>query len=215
MPETPRAPSHTLGGDFTVATEAGVLEGDFTIATVPGQIELSELVTGSEVVDQDAFKAAMRVFPAGVVIVTTRVDGRPWGLTISSCCSVSVEPPQILISLRSSTVTCRTILEGRSFGVSMLATDQKALAEHGAAVGSAKFIDEFCETGGECETLESPMASGALYHLDCSMAAHYQASDHELIVGLVRRAITLTSRANPEPLLYFDRRFWELGPELH
>lgn len=218
VPQSPSSRSYTLGGDFTVVTKAGLLEGDFTVATVRGRIERSELLTETapalEVVDQDAFKQAMRVLPAGVVMVTTRVEGRPWGLTISSCCSVSVEPPQILISLRSTTVTCQEILRDGSFGVSILAADQRALAEHGAAVASAKFIDEFCETGGECETLDSPMVSGALYHLDCSLAAHYPASDHELIVGLVRGAVAHSPAGQPEPLLYFDRQFWDLGRQL-
>jgi flavin reductase (DIM6/NTAB) family NADH-FMN oxidoreductase RutF len=46
-----------------------------------------------------AFREAMSLLAAAVVMVTTRIDGRPWSLTISSCCSVSVAPPMILISL--------------------------------------------------------------------------------------------------------------------
>ncbi|MGH2970263.1 MAG: flavin reductase family protein, partial [Solirubrobacteraceae bacterium] len=66
-----------------------------------------QVLTGGEAA---AFKAAMRVLAGGVVMVTTRVDGRPWGLTISSCCSLSAEPPQLLVSLGSQTVTCREVL---------------------------------------------------------------------------------------------------------
>ena len=63
----------------------------------------------SETVDGDTFKAAMRTLAGGVVIVTTRVEDRPWGLTISSCTSLTLDPPQILISLRASATSSREI----------------------------------------------------------------------------------------------------------
>ena len=33
-----------------------------------------------------AFRDAMGRLAAGVVIVTTTIDSRPWGLTVSACC---------------------------------------------------------------------------------------------------------------------------------
>jgi len=214
--ERARYRTYSLDGDFTVATAEGALEGDFTVATVPGYIETDELADFGEApagVAENVFKAAMRVLPSGVVMVTTRVGGRPWGLTISACCSLSAEPPQILVSLRSTTISAQEILQSERFGVSILAAEQKVLAERGSAVGVAKFIDEFCETGGDCETLGSPMISGALFHLDCAVAGTYEVSDHLLIVGLVVGAMASASDPRP-PLLYFDRRFWSLGSQL-
>jgi flavin reductase ActVB len=148
------------------------------------------------------------------VIVTTRINGRPWGLTISACCSVSADPPQIVVSLGSTTTSCKEILQSERFGVSILAARQKELAERGSAVGVAKFVDEFCESCGDCEALDSPMISGALFHLDCALAGEHPVSDHHLIVGLVLRAIARTSDDPPQPLLYFDRRFWNLGSQV-
>jgi flavin reductase ActVB len=206
--------SYSLDGDFTVAEAAGSLDGDFTVATVAGFIEAGDVVEAAKGIDQDAFKAAMRVLPSGVVMVTTRVNGRPWGLTISACCSVSADPPQIVISIGSRTTSCREILGSNRFGVSILAADQKELAERGSIVGLAKFVDEFCETRGDCEALDSPMISGALFHLDCEVAGDYPVSDHHLIVGLVHRAIARASGESPQPLLYFDRRFWNLGSQI-
>jgi flavin reductase ActVB len=205
--------SYSLDGDFTVAEAAGSLDGDFTVATVAGFIETSGVVEAKGI-DQDAFKAAMRVLPSGVVMVTTRVNGRPWGLTISACCSLSADPPQIVISVGSSTTSCEEILASGYFGVSILAAEQKELAERGSTVGVAKFVDEFCETDGDCEALDAPMISRALFHLDCEVAGDYPVSDHHLIVGFARRAIARASGEAPQPLLYFDRRFWNLGSQI-
>ena len=42
------------------------------------------------------FQAAMRAVPAPVAVITSVVDGRPYGLTVSSVVSTSIEPPRLL-----------------------------------------------------------------------------------------------------------------------
>lgn len=197
-----RRPSVGLDGDFTVQEVAGYLEPK-DLAAPPGAP-----------VEGEVFKLAMRALAAGVVIVTTRLDGRPWGLTISSCCSLTLEPPQIVVGLRSDSVSCRQILASGRLGVSILAADQKSLAERGAAVGVAKFMDEET-TSPDGEGLHSPRVSGALFHLDCSVADHHPVSDHELVVGYVHHGTAgqPTSLVSG-PLLYFDRQFWAMGDQL-
>src|ERR1700759_3462554 len=99
--------------------------------------------------DRGALKAAylesMRRLPTGVVLVISKVSGRPWGLTVSACCSASVEPPLLVVSVGSATVTARSIRREGRFGVAILEHENLALAEFGSAKGVAKFIDELCE----------------------------------------------------------------------
>lgn len=160
-------------------------------------------------VDGATFRSAMRLLPSGVVMVTVDVDGRPWGLTISSCSSLSVEPPQILICLASRTVTCRRIIATDRFGVSVLGADHRQVAEHGAAPGTAKFIDDFCDP---VRGQGVPSVRGAAYHLACSLVAAHEHADHTVIVGGVVGATAAS--APPEPLVYFDRAFRRLGERL-
>jgi flavin reductase ActVB len=193
-----------------------VFELDGSVHTVAGHVELDDTFVAAQQQprrpDDEAFRAAMRVLAAGVVMVTTRHEGRPWGLTISACCSLTLEPPQILISLRSTAVSCQEILEQRCFGVSILAARQKNLAELGAAVGVVKFVDDYCEGDDQ---LESPMISGALYHLDCVIGDVYEVGDHTLIIGRVQQAVYKSfGEGEAEPLVYFDRAFWKLGQML-
>ena len=51
-------------------------------------------------VDPDSFRAALSSLPSCVVVVTTWLGARPWGMTVSACCSISVAPPRVLVSLR-------------------------------------------------------------------------------------------------------------------
>jgi flavin reductase (DIM6/NTAB) family NADH-FMN oxidoreductase RutF len=155
------------------------------------------------------FRAAMRLLVSGVVMVTTRLDGRPWGLTISACCSLSAQPPQVLISLGSATVTCRQVLQTGQFGLSLLSTEHRRLAEVGAAPGTPKFVDDFCE---HCEAAGdgSPRVRGALYHLDCVVATSQVIADHTVVIGEVKQAVP-GDEAEVEPLIYFDRTYRQVG----
>lgn len=158
-------------------------------------------------VDAERFKTAMRAFATGVVIVTVEVDGRIWGLTINSCCSISASPPQVLISLAHGASCREPLLRTRRFGLSVLAAGQRELAELGAVPGGPKYVDAFSEHPGA----EVPATiAGALAHLDCSVAETFEVSDHTLVIGLVEHAIVGTG----EPLLYFDRSFHRLGDRL-
>ncbi len=161
-------------------------------------------------VDAEAFLAAMRVLAGGVVMVTARAEDRVWGLTISSCCSVSASPPQILISLGHGASARPVVLETGRFGVSILRGHQKPLAELGAVPGGPKHVDAFCERGGEHA---ATMLAGALYHLDCRVEQAFDVSDHTLIVGVVEAAIPGAGAEDDlaGPLLYFNRTFYTLG----
>jgi flavin reductase (DIM6/NTAB) family NADH-FMN oxidoreductase RutF len=159
------------------------------------------------------FREAMRLLASGVVMVTTRQDGRPWGLTISACCSLSADPPQILISLGSETVTCRQVLATGQFGLSLLATKHRELAEAGAAPGVPKFVDDYCD---DCDDPAErlPRVRGALYHLDCTVTDTHRIADHTVIVGEVRHAHSGAASGEADPLIYFDRAYRQVGSGL-
>jgi flavin reductase (DIM6/NTAB) family NADH-FMN oxidoreductase RutF len=162
-------------------------------------------------VDPEAFKAAMRVLAGGVVMVTARTGACVWGLTISSCCSITPSPPQILISLAGSASALPAILETGRFGVSILRGHQKPLAELGAVPGGPKHVDAFLERRDEDQL--TTMLAGALYHLDCRVEQTFGVADHTLIVGAVEAAIAgrETEGDLSGPLVYFDRTFYTLG----
>jgi flavin reductase (DIM6/NTAB) family NADH-FMN oxidoreductase RutF len=156
-----------------------------------------------------AFREAMSLLVSGVVMVTTRIDERPWGLTISSCCSFSAAPPQILISLGSHTVTADRVSRSRKFGVALLSTQHRELAEYGSAPGSPKFVDDHCF---DDHPDVSPRVRDALYHLDCHVTAATTLADHTVFIGEVV-SVVAGSRAD-EPLVYYNRNYHQVGSHL-
>jgi flavin reductase ActVB len=158
--------------------------------------------------DAERFKTAMRVFATGVVIVTVEEGGRVAGLTINSCCSISVRPPKLLISLAQTASLRAPLLRQRRFGLSILGEPHRDLAELGAVPGGPKAVDAFVERLSDDGP---PTIAGALAHLDCALVETFEVSDHTLVIGLVREALVGEARS---PLVYFDRTFRKLGDPL-
>jgi flavin reductase ActVB len=159
--------------------------------------------------DPPALRHAMRNLATGVVSVTTWCDGRPWALTVSSCCSVSLEPPTVLVSLLGRSVTARCVRSEGLFGLNLLASDQIAVAELGAAPGTPKFIDVHCDRE-RTKTVHSPVIAGALAHLSCTLMEAVEVADHVICIALVDHV--LLTNIGKSPLIYSAQRYGNFAP---
>jgi flavin reductase (DIM6/NTAB) family NADH-FMN oxidoreductase RutF len=148
------------------------------------------------------FVDAMSTLASSVVLVTSWVGDRPWGMTVTAFASVSAEPPTILVSLGSATTSERAITATRSFGVSILAAEQLAVARFGSAPGAARFLESFVDASDGSS--DSPVVAGALAHLDCELSEAVQVADHTIFFGRVRAAHVSRSGT---PLLYHRRAY--------
>jgi flavin reductase (DIM6/NTAB) family NADH-FMN oxidoreductase RutF len=77
---------------------------------------------------RETFRQAMGRFATGVTVVTTIHSDQPYGLTVSAFCSVSLDPPLVLVSLQKSSQTLACIDKNRCFAVNVLAGHQQPLA---------------------------------------------------------------------------------------
>jgi flavin reductase (DIM6/NTAB) family NADH-FMN oxidoreductase RutF len=152
------------------------------------------------------FVDAMSTLASGVVLVTSWLGDRPWGMTVTAFASVSAEPPTVLVSLGAETTSAGAIRATRGFGVSILAEDQLAVARLGSEAGAAKFLDSFVDAVDGSS--DSPVVAGALAHFDCELSEAVQIADHTIFFGRVRAA--RASRSGT-PLLYHRRAYRTLG----
>ncbi|MEU3011397.1 flavin reductase family protein [Nocardia asteroides] len=149
----------------------------------------------------DDFRLAMSRFPSGVVVVTTEdEDGRPYGFTASSLCSVSLDPPLLLVCLAHSANSYPVFARAQRFAVSILAADQ----EHTALRFAGGLGDKFSGGGLARSTAGGLVVGGALATLDCDTTDRYRAGDHMVLFGQVTAAKT---KSSPAPLVYVDRGF--------
>ncbi|MBS1881647.1 MAG: flavin reductase [Actinobacteria bacterium] len=186
--------------------------------------EFSEQVTGGKLpaaaspvtevtsAGSDGFRSAMRMLAGGVAVVTTEVDGRPWGLTVSACSSLTADPPKVMVSLQSSTTSCRAIEKNGRFGVSLLASDQVEVARTCSEAGKPKFIDRLVDDALSVD--RAPVISGSLAHFDCSLVDSHTVHDHLMLIGLVREIFMPREIEEGGPLVYFARSFRTVGGAL-
>jgi flavin reductase ActVB len=158
--------------------------------------------------DAATFREAMSRLASGVVLVTSCIDGRPWGMTVSAACPVCIAPPTMLISLSTHTALARAVDAERRFGVTVLGDRALPVARFGAEVGAPKFLDEGLglDCGGEHPA--ASMVDGALAHVDCDVVETMVHQTHTIYLGRVR-ATTVTAPARP--LVHYDRGFWQVG----
>ncbi|WP_242582364.1 flavin reductase family protein [Amycolatopsis sp. 195334CR] len=151
------------------------------------------------------FRALMSGFPTGVSIVTTRdLDDRPWGMTCSAICSVSVDPPTLLVCLRRESPTLAALLRRATFTVNLVHEHGRPAAELFAS-GAADRFDRVRWTA-------EPGAGGP--HLvddahaiaDCAVTRHEVVGDHSVVFGQVFR-LSPQAPVPPRPLLYGRRQF--------
>lgn len=155
------------------------------------------------------FRDAMGRLATGVVMVTCHVDGKPWGLTVSACCSVSVTPPLLLVSLSEQTASAHAIAESGRFGVSILGEQLIDVARFGSAKGQPKFVSDFVrgETDGATDST-TPAVAKALAHVDCVVVQSVRAGDHVIFIGSVANVI---AHPGDSPLVYYVRAYHRLG----
>ncbi|MGD9561686.1 MAG: flavin reductase family protein [Pyrinomonadaceae bacterium] len=147
-------------------------------------------------VTNEEFRAALSRFPSGVTVVTTRDDkGRFHGITVSAFCSLSLEPPRVLICIEKTTGSHGALHESQAFVVNMLSAEQREVSERFASTVENKFAGIDLETGLD----RIPVLLGCVATLECRVTNTYDGGDHSIFVGEVERATV----RDGDPILYF------------
>lgn len=170
-------------------------------------------VTDGDCIEAEVFGACMRRLGAGVVVVTSFVDGRPWGTTLSSCSAFSAKPARLSLSITKNNVTAAHIREHESFGVAIPGVVQEALASDLARPGRPKFIHDSW-LGFQGPALGMPSIKGAPINMECRAVFHVEAIDHLLVVADIVSAAVNHEGAGA-PLMYYDRNFGSFATPVH
>jgi flavin reductase (DIM6/NTAB) family NADH-FMN oxidoreductase RutF len=159
-------------------------------------------------INPDEFKNTLATWPSGVSIVTSRHGDRVHGMTVSAFCSVSLDPPLVLVCADTASDTHPLIREGRRFAVSILSEGQEELARRFASDEDVhrRFEGLDCPLG----VTRCPHIPGAVATLDCRVVQAVEAGDHVIYVGEVVAAGATERR----PLLYHRRAYGRIsGPK--
>ena len=149
---------------------------------------------------------ALRAVAAAVALVTV-ADGRDdVGVTVSTLCPVSADPPLVSVALQDGTYPAELLRRVDGFAVTVLAAGQRAVAGRFAAAGrpgARRLLEgESPERGPRSGAL---IAAGGLAGLDCVIWKRVEAGDHLLVVAEVA-GVAYVAEAG-QPLLRFRGRY--------
>ena len=152
------------------------------------------------------WRQAMGYFPSGVTIVTTWDGEEPVGSTINAFCSVSLDPPLLLICLDLKNPIREAFERAGVFGVNFL-------PEHGLGIARRfdrePLTDRFTEFDHGCAPGGAPQLKDAPVFVDCKVEQIHTAGDHLIVVG---RGVRIAHTPGVTPLLYHGGQFPTLTP---
>ncbi|MFT5575406.1 MAG: flavin reductase (DIM6/NTAB) family NADH-FMN oxidoreductase RutF [Bermanella sp.] len=154
--------------------------------------------------DPREFRNALGRFPTGVCVITANPEGyEPFGMTVNSFASVSLDPALVLWSLQNDSECFEAFEKADKYAVNILASDQVAMSNLYAKKGDHT-LDKAHYVIGRHGT---PQIRGALTSFECDIWARYEGGDHTILVGKVE---AMQNNAADTPLLFFTGKYREL-----
>jgi flavin reductase (DIM6/NTAB) family NADH-FMN oxidoreductase RutF/DNA-binding FadR family transcriptional regulator len=148
------------------------------------------------------FRDVIGHFASGVTVITSLDGDRRVGTTASAVCSLSLEPPMVLICMNKTSVTGAAVAASEHFAVNILAEHQRGIAEHFAS----KDPDKFAAIAATAGARGQPLLHEAVAYLECRVVEQVTGGTHTVFLAEVDRA-TANGGA---PLAYFRGEFGRL-----
>jgi flavin reductase (DIM6/NTAB) family NADH-FMN oxidoreductase RutF len=160
-------------------------------------------------VDQQRWlRAMMGRFATGVTVVAARHGPLLAGMTANAIASISIDPPLMLASISRKSETHGAILGSHSYAVSVLSSEQRALADCFAQPTTAAKLQRFCDAPWHDAETGSPIVDGAIAFFDCRLVGQHPGGDHTIFIGEI---VAAGFEEAVEPLIWFGSRYRELA----
>ena len=154
----------------------------------------------------DLYRQVMGNWGTGVTVVSTKdKNGQPYGLTVSSFTSVSMDPILVLVCLDDRLSGLQFFKDSMNFGVSILSEAQQEVSRLFAKKDTLRPPDLYFngETG-------IPLIRDSLVTLECETTEIYPGGDHSIFLGKVLAAELHGAMQGTKPLLYFRGKYERL-----
>lgn len=160
-----------------------------------------------QTVDSATFRAVMGRFATGVTVVTTCDGPQRHGITVNAFCSVSLDPPLVLVCIDRTSKVRDILADAGIFAVNLLAEDQQDVSVCFASNTDERHLN-FCHADSHVEATGAPVLDNALGYVDCRVVNIFPGGDHDIFIGQVEALGTADGDARP--LLYYRSQYRQL-----
>ena len=152
----------------------------------------------------DQFRSVMAQVPSAVSVVTSALDGQPYGATVSAFESLSIDPPMMLVALNRHSRLLHIIFRACRFRINVLSAGQREIADRFASKLSP---DRFIGRGWKYDD-GLPLLFDAQAWITCALGEVLEGGDHAILLGYVKDAA-----AQPKPpLVHYARTYGTYSP---
>ena len=159
-------------------------------------------------VTDDTFKELMKRFASGVTLITFENGGKYSGLTVSSFCSLSMNPPLILICIDKKIPSHNSLENGSSFGVNICNSEQGKLAWDFANSNVDK-NELILSLNHKVTENKVPLLTDCLASMECTIKEAYEGGDHTIFIGQIEQG---NFNEESEPLIYYKSGLGDFKP---
>ena len=150
------------------------------------------------------YLAGMRRLAAGVAIVTTRHGDVRAGLTATSVCSLTAEPPRLIACVHHRADAHDLILAAGAFAVNLLRPEHGKLADHFGGRDGSRGPARFGLGSWAGGATGMPVLEDAAAVFECRLIDAVAASTHSIFIGEV---IAVRHDLRAAALIYLDRTY--------
>src|SRR5690606_14115835 len=155
-------------------------------------------------VEPRQYRGAMSRFAGAVHVVTT--DGRAGrrGTTVIAACSVSDDPPTILVCLNRHNRANDLYVENGVFALNTLPAERQDLANAFSGLTGLPQNERFSLAAWDTIATGAPTLSDAAAVFDCELIEAKELATHRVLFGQVRGVRISDSLS---PLIYYNRQY--------
>ncbi|GAB4348374.1 MAG: flavin reductase [Flammeovirgaceae bacterium] len=158
-----------------------------------------------ERISPEAYRLGMRKLAGAVTIITSNGEAGKGGFTATAVCSVSDNPPTVLVCINRKNESNELIKKNKVFAVNVLNHQQQELSNRFAGYDKDITLEQRLEKGN-WKTLKtnSPILENSLVSFDCILSDWQEVATHSIAFGEV---VAIHHGENASPLLYFDGKY--------
>lgn len=168
-------------------------------------MQLAQLESAREMtppqIRQDYRDAMARLAAAVNVITTDGPNGRA-GFTATAVCSVTDDPPTLLVCLNRSASVYPVVTANAQLCVNTLASGQRDLSN--LFGGKTPMAERFAAASWTSWMTGSPVLEGAAASFDCRISHSTSVGTHDILFCEV---LALKRQSDADGLVYFDRNY--------
>ena len=160
----------------------------------------------SSPVDSQQFKTGMRSLAGAVCIITSAHASHRYGMTATAVCSVSAEPPTLLVCINKLAATHDAIAKGKVFCVNVLRAEDWELSSNFSGQQSGE--GRFRTRNWSKLATGSPVLVDSLASFDCRVSRHVAHGSHTIFLGQVEQVLL---GKKGRPLIYSEGQYAKLA----